>query len=449
MTTLPCFKAYDVRGRVPHELNEDLAFSIGQAFAAVIAPQRVVIGHDIRLSSPSLAAALAQGLAAAGVDVLDLGLCGTEEIYFATSHLGVEGGIIVTASHNPADYNGMKFVRQGSQPVSGDTGLKEIEHLAAQGHRVSSTQPGTITPAETRPAYLDHLLTYVHPGTLKPLTIVANPGNGCAGAVIDALEKRLPFRFIKTQWEPDGTFPHGVPNPLLPENREATAELVREHKAGFGLAWDGDFDRCFFFDEEGEFIEGYYLVGLLAQAMLAKHQGARIIHDPRLVWNTEELVREAGGVPVMCKTGHAFIKERMRLENALYGGEMSAHHYFRAFFSCDSGMIPWLLVAEILSTSGRPLSALVRDRQAAFPVSGEINRRVADPAAVIARVEAAYAGTPGSRDYTDGLSFSAREFRFNIRSSNTEPVLRLNVETRANPTLLREKTAELLALIEG
>ena len=449
MTTLPCFKAYDVRGRVPDELNEELAYSIGHAFAAVIEPQRVVIGHDIRLSSPSLAAALAQGLAAAGVEVLDLGRCGTEEIYFATSHLGVEGGIIVTASHNPADYNGMKFVRQGSRPISGDSGLKEIERFAAQGHRVSATQPGTITPVDCRPAYLDHLLSYIDPARLKPLTIVANPGNGCAGAVIDALEEHLPFRFIKTQWEPDGTFPHGVPNPLLPENRAATAALVREHQADLGIAWDGDFDRCFFFDEEGGFIEGYYLVGLLARAMLAKDPGARIIHDPRLIWNTEELVTRAGGVPVMCKTGHAFIKERMRSENALYGGEMSAHHYFRAFFSCDSGMIPWLLVAEILSRSGQPLSALVRDRQAAFPVSGEINRRVNDPKAVIAKVEAAYADTPGTRDYTDGLSFTASEFRFNIRSSNTEPVLRLNVETRGDQALLERTTAELLRLIEG
>ena len=449
MTTLPCFKAYDVRGRVPDELNEELAYSIGQAFAAAIKPQRVVIGHDIRLSSPALAAALAQGLAAAGVAVLDLGRCGTEEIYFATSHLGVEGGIIVTASHNPADYNGMKFVREGSRPISGDTGLKEIEQLAAAGQRLAAAQPGTITPADTRPAYIDHLLSYLDPAKLQPLTIVANPGNGCAGAVIDALEQRLPFRFIKTQWEPDGTFPHGVPNPLLPENRAATAELVRQHHADLGLAWDGDFDRCFFFDEQGGFIEGYYLVGLLAQAMLAKHPGAKIIHDPRLVWNTEELVREAGGVAVMCKTGHAFIKERMRRENAIYGGEMSAHHYFRDFAYCDSGMIPWLLVAEILSTAGQPLSALVRDRQVAFPVSGEINRRVSDPKAVIAKVEAAYAATPGSKDYTDGLSFAAQDFRFNIRSSNTEPVLRLNVETRGNQALLQEKTAELLRLIEG
>jgi len=449
MTTLPCFKAYDVRGRVPDELNDDLAFRIGQAFAAAIKPRRVVIGHDIRLSSPALAGALANGLATAGVEVLDLGRCGTEEIYFATSHLGVEGGIIVTASHNPADYNGMKFVREGSRPISGDTGLKEIERLAALGQWVTAKQPGAITPVECRPAYIDHLLSYIDPDKLKPLTIVANPGNGCAGQVIDALAQRLPFRFIKTQWEPDGTFPHGVPNPLLPENRAATAELVQQHGAGLGLAWDGDFDRCFFFDEQGGFIEGYYLVGLLAQAMLAKHKGAKIIHDPRLVWNTEKLVREAGGVAVMCKTGHAFIKERMRLENAVYGGEMSAHHYFRDFAYCDSGMIPWLLVAEILSTSGRPLSALVRDRQAAFPVSGEINRRVADPKAVIAKVEAACADTPGSRDYTDGLSFTAKDFRFNLRASNTEPVLRLNVETSGDQALLERTTSELLRLIEG
>lgn len=447
--SLPCFKAYDIRGRVPDELNENLAFRIGQAFAATIQPRRVVLGHDIRLSSPSLAAALANGLAKAGVEVLDLGLCGTEEIYFATSHLGVAGGIIVTASHNPADYNGMKFVRTGSQPISGDTGLKEIERLAAEGHQATTDQPGTITPVDCRPAYIDHLLSYVDRSALKPLTIVANPGNGCAGAVIDALEQHLPFRFIRTQWEPDGTFPHGVPNPLLPENREATAELVRQHHADLGLAWDGDFDRCFFFDEEGGFIEGYYLVGLLAQAMLAKHPGGKIIHDPRLVWNTEEVVAKAGGVPVMCKTGHAFIKERMRRENALYGGEMSAHHYFRDFFYCDSGMIPWLLVAEILAKSGQPLSALVRDRQAAFPVSGEINRRVSDPKAVIAKVEAAYAAIPGTRDYTDGLSLAAADFRFNIRASNTEPVLRLNVESRGDLPLLQRTTAALLALIDG
>jgi len=446
---LPCFKAYDIRGRVPSELNEALAFNIGQAYSAQFAPKRVAIGHDIRLSSLGLAKALAEGFLAAGVDVVDLGLCGTEEIYFAAFHLEVDGGVIVTASHNPADYNGMKLVRQGARPISGDTGLKEIERLAAAGHRLVADTPGTLTCLDNKPAYIDHLLGYVDTTRMLPLKIVANPGNGGAGAVIDRLADLLPCEFIKLQWEPDGSFPNGVPNPLLPENREVTANAVRKHKADFGLAWDGDFDRCFFFDEQGGFIEGYYLVGLLAQSMLAKHPGAKIIHDPRLVWNTQEIVRQAGGLPVMSKTGHAFIKERMRTEDAVYGGEMSAHHYFRDFAYCDSGMIPWLLVAEILSLSGRRLSGLVRDMQAAYPVSGEINNRVADPAAVIAEVEDFYAKTPGEKDYTDGLSFTAEKFRFNIRSSNTEPVLRLNVESKGDPALLAAKTAELLALIQG
>ena len=446
---LPCFKAYDIRGRVPDELGDALAFNIGQAYGAQFAPKKVAIGHDIRLSSPALAEALTAGFLAAGVDVVDLGLCGTEEIYFAAFHLAVDGGVIVTASHNPADYNGMKLVRQGARPISGDTGLREIERLAAEGHRLTADKPGTLTHLDNKPAYIDHLLGYVDKKALKPLKIVANPGNGCAGAVIDRLAAHLPFEFIKLQWEPDGTFPNGVPNPLLPENREITAKAVRDHGADFGLAWDGDFDRCFFFDEQGGFIEGYYLVGLLAQAMLVKHPGAKIIHDPRLVWNTQEIVKQAGGIPVLSKTGHAFIKERMRAEDAVYGGEMSAHHYFRDFAYCDSGMIPWLLVAEILSRSGQPLSHLVRERQAAYPVSGEINSRVANPDAVIAGVENFYAKTPGQKDYTDGLSFTAENFRFNIRSSNTEPVLRLNVETRGDGALLEEKTAELLSLIRG
>jgi len=444
---LPCFKAYDIRGRVPDELNVALAFNIGQAYSAKFTPKKVAIGHDIRLSSPGLAKALTDGFLAAGVDVVDLGQVGTEEIYFAAFHLEVDGGVIVTASHNPADYNGMKLVRQGARPISGDTGLREIERLAAEGRRVTADKPGVLTQMDNKPAYLEHLLGYINKKTLKPLKIVANPGNGCAGAVIDRLAAHLPFEFIKIQWEPDGTFPNGVPNPLLPENRAVTAKAVLEHGADFGLAWDGDFDRCFFFDEQGGFIEGYYLVGLLAQAMLAKHPGAKIIHDPRLVWNTQEIVRQAGGIPVLSKTGHAFIKERMRAEDAVYGGEMSAHHYFRDFAYCDSGMIPWLLVAQILSTSGQPLSHLVRERQAAFPVSGEINNRVADPAAVIARVEAFYAETPGEKDYTDGLSFTAEDFRFNIRSSNTEPVLRLNMESKGDAALLAAKTAELLSLI--
>ncbi|MDG4475483.1 phosphomannomutase [Thiovibrio frasassiensis] len=446
---LPCFKAYDIRGRVPEELDEALAFRIGQAYSTLLAPKKVAIGHDIRISSPALAKSLAAGFLEAGVDVVDLGLCGTEEIYFAAFHLAVDGGIIVTASHNPADYNGMKLVQAGARPISGDTGLKEIERLAVEGKRVTAATPGTLTTLDNTPAYIEHLLGYVETRALKPLKIVANAGNGCAGPIIDRLGARLPFEFIRLQWQPDGTFPNGVPNPLLPENRAITAQAVREHGADFGIAWDGDFDRCFLFDETGAFIEGYYMVGLLAQALLAKNPGGKIIHDPRLVWNTRELVSQAGGQPVLSKTGHAFIKERMRSEDAVYGGEMSAHHYFRDFAYCDSGMIPWLLVAEILSRSGQPLSQLVRARQEAYPVSGEINNRVADPDAVIARVEAFYAETPGGKDYTDGLSFTAEHFRFNIRKSNTEPVLRLNVETRGDRALMEAKTAELLALIRA
>jgi phosphomannomutase/phosphomannomutase/phosphoglucomutase len=446
---LPCFKAYDIRGRVPDELNEALAFKVGQAYSALLTPKKVAIGHDIRISSSALAKSLADGFLEAGVDVVDLGLCGTEEIYFGASHLAVDGGIIVTASHNPADYNGMKLVQAGARPISGDTGLKEIERLAVEGKRVTAATPGTLTTLDNTPAYIEHLLGYVDTNVLKPLKIVVNAGNGCAGPIIDRLGARLPFEFIRLQWQPDGTFPNGVPNPLLPENRAITAQAVRAHGADFGIAWDGDFDRCFLFDETGAFIEGYYMVGLLAQALLAKNPGAKIIHDPRLVWNTRELVTQAGGQPVLSKTGHAFIKERMRSEDAVYGGEMSAHHYFRDFAYCDSGMIPWLLVAEILSRSGQPLSQMVRARQEAYPVSGEINNRVADPDAVIARVEAFYANTLGEKDYTDGLSFTAEHFRFNIRKSNTEPVLRLNVETRGDRALMEAKTAELLALIRA
>jgi phosphomannomutase len=433
---------------VPAELNEDLAYWIGQAYASRFAPKTMAIGHDIRLSGPGLSAALAAGLMTAGVDVLDIGQCGTEEIYYAAAHLPVDGGIIVTASHNPADYNGMKLVRQGARPVSGDTGLHDIESLALARQPIEAARRGELRQFDSRPAYIEHLLGYVDRASLKPLTIVVNAGNGGAGVVIDLLEKSLPFRFIKLHHHADGHFPNGVPNPLLPENRDVTAQAVRQHGADLGIAWDGDFDRCFLFDETGGFIEGYYMVGLLAQAMLRRQPGAKIIHDPRLTWNTVELVRQAGGLPVMSKTGHAFIKERMRLEDAVYGGEMSAHHYFRDFAYCDSGMIPWLLVTQILSHGGQPLSSLLAERMRAFPVSGEINSTVADPVAVIARINEQFA-VGGRLDDTDGLSVEFDDYRFNLRMSNTEPVIRLNVETRGDQRLLEEKTAALLAVIRG
>lgn len=444
------FKAYDVRGRYPSTLDEQLARNIGYAFAREFGAERVVIGHDARLSGPALYGALAEGLRAAGADVTGIGLCGTEEIYFASFAEDFDGGIMVTGSHNPADENGFKMVRRGAVPVSGDSGLFSIRDRIAAGQDIPSAPAGSFAEASFREAYLEHLLGYVRPETLKNFRIVADPGNGCAGLVVKELAKRLPLDIHVIHAEPDGTFPHGVPNPLLPENRALTAQAVRECGADFGLAWDGDFDRCFFYDAEGRFIEGYYLVGMIAEALLASHPGAKIIHDPRLTWNTKDVVRRAGGVPIESKTGHAFIKERMRAEDALYGGEMSAHHYFRNFAYCDSGMIPWLLVAQLLSDSGRTLAACVEDRMRAFPCSGEINSRVDDIAAVISRVEAAYAGLPGAEvTHIDGLSVAFPEWRFNLRGSNTEPILRLNVESRGNAALMEEKTEELLKKIRG
>ena len=449
MQEITCFKAYDVRGRVPDQLNEDIARRIGRAFAEVVKPKKVVVGHDIRLTSEAIKAALTEGLLEQGVDVYDIGLCGTEEIYFATSHAEMDGGIAVTASHNPKDYNGMKFVREESRPISGDTGLFDIKALAERNEFTAAPTRGTLHALDTSEAYVQHLLSYVDVASLQPLKIVVDAGNGGAGRVVDLLEPHLPFEFIKLHHEPDGNFPNGVPNPLLPENRAAAIDAVRKNGADLGLGWDGDFDRCFFFDEHGEFIEGYYVVGLLAEAFLKKSGPARIVHDPRLTWNTVDIVTSQGGEAVQSKTGHAFIKERMRLENAVYGGEMSAHHYFRDFAYCDSGMIPWLLVTGLISQSDRGLSTLVAERVAAFPCSGEINRTIEDPASVLSKIEDAYAGQAESVERVDGLSMSMDGWRFNLRMSNTEPVVRLNVESRADQNLMESKTAELLALIDA
>ncbi|HSW13076.1 MAG TPA: phosphomannomutase [Solimonas sp.] len=449
MSLLSCFKAYDLRGRVPDELNPDLAYRLGLAYAAQFAPRRVALGHDIRHSSPALQNALAHGLVQSGVEVLDIGLCGTEEIYWAAQQPGVDGGIVVTASHNPIDYNGMKLVRGGARPVSGDSGLRELEQRVSQLQGHAPAGPAPVTACSFRASYVEHLLGYVAGVALRTLKIVVNAGNGVAGAVIDALAPHLPFKFIRLQHEPDGDFPNGVPNPLLPENRGVTAAAVREHGADFGVAWDGDFDRCFLFDERGEFIEGYYIVGLLAEMLLQRHPGAKIIHDPRLTWNTIDIVRAAGGVPVQCKTGHAFIKERMRAEDAVYGGEMSAHHYFREFGYCDNGNIPWLLVAALVSARGQPLSQLVAERMRRYPASGEINRKVADVGRVLQAIEAAYAGEALAVDRTDGLGLEFADWRFNLRGSNTEPVLRLNVESRGDAALMQRRTAELLQRIES
>jgi phosphomannomutase/phosphoglucomutase len=447
--SLPAFKAYDIRGRVPDELNEDLARRIGVALAGQLESGPVVVGHDVRLASQGLQDALSAGLRASGREVIDIGLCGTEEVYFQTDHLQAAGGVMVTASHNPMDYNGMKLVRENARPISSDTGLFAIRDTVA-----ADTAPaGTPTAAQhSRPdksAYIAHLLSYIDIGSLKPLKLVVNAGNGGAGAIVDLLAPHLPFEFVRVFHEPDGHFPNGIPNPLLPENRQATAKAVKQHGADFGIAWDGDFDRCFFFDENGRFIEGYYLVGLLAQAILAKQPGGKVVHDPRLTWNTIEMVEDAGGVPVLCKSGHAFIKEKMRSENAVYGGEMSAHHYFREFAYADSGMIPWLLIAELVSQSGRSLADLVEARMQKFPCSGEINFKVADAKAAVARVMQHYAAQSPALDDTDGVSAEFAQWRFNLRSSNTEPLLRLNVETRGDAALLEQRTQEISDLLRG
>jgi len=448
---LAAFKAYDVRGKIPDDLNADMAYDIGRAYVAEIrSSEAVAVGRDIRETSWELAGALTRGINDCGVDTVDIGLCGTEMIYYASSLPGMGGGMMVTASHNPREYNGIKMVRREGRPISADTGLMDIERRVRTGDLPAvASKKGSSTTKDVMDGYVERILGFVDPAVLKPLKIVANPGNGCAGPALDSLTKLLPFVIERKYFEPDGTFPNDIPNPLLPENRVATSELVTAVGADFGVAWDGDFDRCFLFDETGRFIEGYYLVGFLAKRILSAKPGGKIVHDPRLTWNTLEIVREVGGEPVVSKSGHSFIKEKMRETEALYGGEMSAHHYFRDFTYCDSGMIPWLLIAEELSTTGATLSSLVEERINRFPCSGEINRRVEDPVAVIGRIEENYTdSTDISR--IDGLSMEfGRTWRFNIRMSNTEPVVRLNVESAGDVALMEEKTREILSIIDG
>ncbi|WEM41569.1 phosphomannomutase CpsG [Photobacterium sp. DA100] len=454
MSVLSCFKAYDIRGQLGDELNTDIAYRIGRAFGEYLQPKKVVVGGDVRLTSEELKLSLAEGLMDSGCDVIDIGVTGTEEIYFATQFLGVDGGIEVTASHNPMNYNGMKLVRDDAKPISGDTGLREIQRLAELNNFPEPIKKGTYTRKSILKSYTDHLMSYISPQNIKPIKLVINSGNGAAGHVIDEIESRfeqsnIPVEIVKVHHNPDGNFPNGIPNPLLPECREDTTKAVLEHQADMGIAFDGDFDRCFLFDEKGQFIEGYYIVGLLAEAFLAKEKGAKIIHDPRLSWNTIDMVSKAGGIPVMSKTGHAFIKERMRKEDAIYGGEMSAHHYFRDFAYCDSGMIPWLLVAELMSRTGLPLSDMVESRIDAYPSSGEINCKLDSPEQAIEAVLEKYKYEALHIDYTDGISLEFSNWRFNLRASNTEPVVRLNVESKGNRELMKVKTSEILCLLNS
>lgn len=450
MDELTCFNACDIRGEVGVNLTPEIAWRIGRAWAAWQHPLRVVVGADVRLSSASLKAALADGLISSGVDVVDIGLTGTEELYFATRELRADGGIQITASHNPAHYNGMKLVREQARPVSQENGLLEIKRLAQANVFPPVVRRGTVIAYDNRPAWVACLLRMLTRPPVRPLRIVVNAGHGMAGPALDALANALHSRglaveFIRLHHQPDGHFPAGVPNPLLPENRRETQQAVLAHRADVGVAWDGDFDRCFFFDEQGHFIESYYLVSLFARHFLTQAPGSAIVLDPRLTWNTLETIGACGGKAVISRTGHAFIKARMREENAVYGGEMSGHHYFRDFGYCDSGMIPLVLMLQIIGNDPRPLSAWVSEAQARFPVSGEINLTVAAPAAVLQAVEAHY--SDGLSDTCDGLSMAFRDWRFNLRASNTEPLLRLNVETRGDAALLARKTDELLTLI--
>ena len=456
MPALPeCFKAYDIRGKVPGEVDARLACALGRAVVETLGARSVVIGRDCRLSGPFLRDALGQGLGEAGAIVTDIGMCGTEEIYYAAANLPFDAGIMITASHNPADENGFKLVRGGAAPLgSGELcALRYRVGALLDDAPVSSAQAPTARTSY-RADYAHWLLQYggaadlVHRTGLRPLKIVADAGNGCAGLVLRELTGRVPFDFVCLNMEPDGSFPNGVPNPLLPERRAATAAAVRETGADMGVAWDGDFDRCFLYDGEGNFIEGYYCIGLLATELLRRIPGGTVVHDTRVYWNTRDLVLGAGGRPVMGKTGHSFMKERMRAANAVYGGELSGHHYFRDFAYCDSGMLPWLLVAALLQRTRRPLAELVAERMALYPCSGEINRHVLNPSALMEQVRERYASAATHEDRLDGVNLEFPDWRFNLRMSNTEPLLRLNVESRADRALLEDKTAELLGLLD-
>lgn len=453
MNKLECFKAYDIRGKVPEELNVDLAYKIGIAYADIINPGKIIVGYDVRLESPMIAEAVIKGLNYRGVDVINIGICGTEEVYFHTFNMekdGIGGGIMITASHNPKGYNGMKMVKQGSRPMTGADDLQKIhDYILSDNIEKHLSSSGKMIKQEDKTAYISHLLSYIDVKKIQPLKIVVNPGNGPAGAVVRLLEKHLPCEFIYINEQPDGNFPNGVPNPMLQDNRKVTSDAVISNKADFGIAWDGDFDRCFLFDEKGSFIEGYYIVGLLAGSILRKSVGEKIIHDPRLVWNTIDIVKKAGGLALQSKSGHSFIKEKMREENAIYGGEMSAHHYFRDFAYCDSGMLPWLLILELLGVSSNKLSQMVTKSLDDYPCSGEINYKVDDVSSALRTIEKHFEPQGPTIDYTDGISIEFDDWRFNLRGSNTEPLLRLNLEVRGKNISISEKVKEIESVIRS
>ena len=442
---LPAFKAYDIRGQVPDQLNRETAFRIGAAFVKAIEAKKVVIGHDIRLSSPELTEALTEGMVSLGAEVTQIGLCGTEEIYYACGIGDFDGGVMVTASHNPSQYNGIKMVLRGAKPLFQETGLSKIRELVAGDWNPQddlTAERGQVKEWNLHEEFADYVLRSIDLEAIAKANfkILANCGNGGVKVVLDKLKDKLPAKMVLINEEPDGHFPNGIPNPLLPENRQSTSEGVLKYETDLGVAWDGDFDRCFFFDEKGQFIEGYYLVGLFASRFMLKDSSSTIIYDPRLYWNTREIAQQFGGKAVMSRTGHAFIKQAMRDNNAVYGGEMSAHQYFKDFFYCDSGILPLLMLLELMAKTGQKLSQLVGDRMVRYPVSGEINSQISKPVEeILQNVKNALQEKYGpslQESRVDGLGLDYANFRLNLRASNTEPLIRLNVETKSDKELL-------------
>ena len=451
---LSCFKAYDVRGELGVNLDLNICYRIGYAFGKVLKLKKCIIGLDARESSPELADSVSKGLMDAGVNVLNLGLCGTEEMYFAVSHFLADGGIQVTASHNPINYNGLKLVKSGSRPLDPHTDLLKIKHYAENLDIKNKLPQGSVKKISivSREAYVSKIMSLVHVSSFCKMKVVVNSGNGAAGPTFDAIEETLKANnsiidFIKVFHKPDSTFPNGIPNPMLTENQKYTSEAVLREGADLGIAFDGDFDRCFFFDEHGEFVQGEYIIGLLVRVFLEKQRNGIIVHDPRTLWNIQETIESNGGQSVISKTGHAFVKTKMRENNAIYGAELSAHHYFRDFFYCDSGMLPWLLICELLGRSGKSLSELTKQRISMFPSSTECNFSVRDSLSIIEYISKFYQKEALRTDHMDGISMEMRDWRFNLRSSNTENILRLNVETRGDRSLLRLKLVEISEMI--
>ena len=448
MLSSSVFKAYDVRGVVPDELDADGAYRLGRAYVAAFEPATVAIGHDMRLTSPELAEAVARGACEQGSDVVMLGQIGTEMLYFAVGEYGYEGGIQVTASHNPSNYNGMKIVRRGARPVGGDTGLDKIKHYAEDGPPAVPLTPGAVSERDVYAGFHDRVMGFIDPAAVRPLKVVLDGTNGMAGPMVGPLIERLPITAIPHHLDPDGRFPNGEPNPLLEENRRFVIEQVIAEGADLGIAWDGDADRCFFIDDGGEFVPGDLITALIARWMLERNPGAPVIYDLRASWAVRDTITEAGGIPLENRVGHAFIKARMRKEDAVFAGEVSGHYYFRDFYQCDTGIVPALVMLELISRSGRKLTELLEPYRRRYHISGEINSTVSDVPLKLQQLKERYASDAERVSHLDGISFEFVDWHFNVRPSNTEPLLRLNLEALSEDTM-EQRRDEVLALITG